>query len=118
MAEKEGQAVYEQARDKTIANTEPLSLRGLIMSAVALIALVLVFNGLLTQDESDQLMDAVEKLLLALIAVAPFITALWGRLSVWSPKTAAGVAVQNVQAGFDAAQAGNARPEPTLAPPP
>lgn len=105
-----GHEVREQAQDPGILNTEPAVVRGAVISAVGAIATILVVLGVLTEEQKTVLQDNAGAIALAVITILPILQAIWTRASVYSPRTAAKVAVANADSPVLA--------PPTLLPPP
>lgn len=105
-----GRAVIEQSRDNGWLNRDPAVVRGAVISAVGAIATLLVVAGWLDASQKQVLEDNAGTIALAVLTIIPILQAIWTRASVYSPRTAAKIAVVNA-----------AKPEgasPTLVPPP
>jgi len=111
--QKTGQEVVAQARDDSFLNTEPLVAKAAVVGIVTSICIALGAFGLISEDQRDIIVDQVGSITVALFVLAPIIisavNALWGRLSAFSPRSAAKIAVSN---------AANTTGVPTLSPPP
>jgi hypothetical protein len=83
---------------------------GSVVGIVGAAASILVIGGYIDADQSQQLKDAAGQLVPAVLIIVAIIQAVITRLHVYSPKSAANVAVINANA-----PAGSA---PILAPPP
>lgn len=122
--EPTGQAVVEQAQDKSFWNTDPAiakaAVTGLINGAVT----IGVVFGVMTEDQREPLTEGIGQVvvggLVTLSIVVPIVQGIWTRLSVWSPKHAAAAAVENYHKGRQEAMAAesvqsNSAAGPTLA---
>jgi hypothetical protein len=107
---KVGQEVNAQARDNSLFNTEPAVVRGGVISIVGALATLLVVGGVLDPGQKQQLEDNAGTIAVAVMVILPILQSVWTRFAVYSPRSAAKVAVVNA-----ARPAGDA---PTLNPPP
>jgi hypothetical protein len=105
-----GHPVVKIANDASLPNTEPALITGSVVGIVGAAASILVIGGYIDADQSQQLKDAAGQLVPAVLIIVAIIQAVITRLHVYSPKSAANVAVINANA-----PAGSA---PILAPPP
>lgn len=107
-------AVVEQARDNSLMNTEPLVAKAAVVGVVTSICIALGAFGLVTEEQRNIIVEQVGNITFGVFVLLPLIVsllnALWGRLSAFSPRTAARVAVINASR-----PAGS---EPTLLSPP
>lgn len=112
-----GQTVVEKAEDGGFWNVDPALAKGAVTSAANLIISVLILFGVMTEDQREPIVAAltstVAGVLAFLVIVVPVLQAAWTRLSVWSPRSAALLALVNARRGYEAAQEGK-RPEPTI----
>lgn len=122
MSEKSGAAVIEQADDDGFWNTDPAIAKGAVTGAAAGVTTIAVVFGVMEESQREPLIAAVGETafwaVTALTFIVPIVQAAWTRLSVWSPRTAARVALANAQRAYAAGREGAAPPPPTLAPPP
>jgi hypothetical protein len=105
-----GHPVVKLANDSSLGNSEPALITGSVVGIVGAVASVLVIGGYIDPNQSQQLKDAAGQLVPAVLIIAAIIQAIITRLHVYSPKSAAQVAVMNA-----AAPAGT---PPSLDPPP
>jgi len=110
MADMSGHEVVKQANDNSIQNTDPALVRGTIVGIVAAVCSILVLGGYIDESQKQSIIDNVGIIVPALVALISIIQAIWTRMAVYSPRSAAKIAVTNA-----AAPAGT---PPTLAPPP
>lgn len=110
MSDKTGREVVRQANDSSWLNSEPSVVRGAVISVVGAIATLLVVGGVLDQDQKRQLEENAGTIAVAVLVILPILQSIWTRLAVYSPRTAAKIAVENATLPSGAA--------PTLAPPP
>jgi hypothetical protein len=110
MTDLSGHEVVQQARDNSITNTDPAMVRGAVVGIVTAVGSILVIGGYISEDQKQALADNAGVIVPALFAIAAVVQAIWTRMSVYSPRTAAKIAVANA-----VAPAGS---PPTLAPPP
>jgi hypothetical protein len=108
--QKAGQEVNAQAKDNSLLNTEPAVVRGAVISVVGALATLLVVGGVLDESQKRQLEDNAGTIAVAVMLILPILQSVWTRFAVYSPRSAAQVAVAN------AAQPAGALP--TLDPPP
>lgn len=92
---KTGEEVREQARDPSWLNRDPAIVRGAVISLVGAVATVLVVAGVLDTEQKRVLEDNAGIIALAVLTVVPIVQAAWTRASVYSPRTAAKIAVAN-----------------------
>jgi predicted aspartyl protease len=107
---KIGGAVVEQARDTSWLNAEPAVVRGAVISVVGALATLLVVGGILDQDQKKQLEENAGTIAVAVMIILHILQSIWTRFAVYSPKSAATIAVVNAAAPAGAV--------PTLDPPP
>lgn len=109
MTDKTGAAVVAQANDDSILNTEPAVARGAVIALVGAVGTVLVVAGVLDEGQKRTLEENAGTIAVAVLTIVPILQAVWTRFAVYSPRTAAGIAVEN---------ATSPSPVPTLEPPP
>jgi uncharacterized membrane protein len=106
--------VVEQSRDNSWWNRDPLVVKAAVVGFATSIAVALGAFGLITEEQRDIIITQVGNITVGVVVLAPLVislvTALWARLSVFSPRTAAKIAVLNASR-----PAGS---EPTLLSPP
>jgi hypothetical protein len=90
-----GTEVYAQASDNSIFNADPAIVRGAVISIVGLIAGLLVMTGVLSAEQKQVLEDNAGAIAVAVITILPILQAIWTRFAVYSPRTAAQIAVTN-----------------------
>lgn len=95
---KVGAAVVAQAEDNSLENTNPVAWRGALGSIVALLLMIAVYQGWITQDSSNVVSENIDKIIDAILVILPIAIALWARLKAYAPKTAAKIAVANASA--------------------
>jgi hypothetical protein len=105
-----GREVRDQARDNSFLNTEPAIARGAVIAGVGAVGTILVVFGVLDNAQKDALAENAGTIVVAILAIVPIVQAVWTRLAVYSPRTAARIAVENASLPVGAA--------PTMAPPP
>lgn len=114
MSEIEGSAVEAQARDNSILATDPLVAKAAVIGIATSVLIALGAFGLVSEEQRTVIIEQVGNITYGVFVVLPLViamvTALWARLSVYSPRTAARIAVANA-----AQPAGS---EPTLLSPP
>ena len=110
MADKTGAAVVAQANDDGLLNTEPAIARGAVIALVGAVGTVLVVAGVLDEGQKQVLEENAGTIAVALLTIVPILQAVWTRFAVYSPRTAAGIAVENATSPIGSA--------PTLEPPP
>jgi hypothetical protein len=84
--------------------------RGAVISVVGALATLLVVGGVLDRDQQRQLEDNAGTIAVAVMVIIPILQSIWTRFSVYSPRSAAKVAVANAAKPTGAV--------PTLDPPP
>lgn len=91
--------VVEQAQDNSIWNTDPLVAKAAVVGFVSSVLIALGAFGLVTEEQRLVIIEQVGNITFGVFVVLPLIisllTALWSRLSVYSPRTAARIAVFN-----------------------
>jgi hypothetical protein len=105
-----GHPVVDISRDKSLTNTEPALITGSVVGIVGAAASILVIGGYIDADQATQLKDSAGQIVPAVLIIAAIIQAVITRLHVYSPKSAATVAVINANAPVGSA--------PVLDPPP
>lgn len=95
MAEVRGEAVIEQANDNSILNTEPAVVRGAVVSLVGAVGTVLVISGAISPEQKQVLEENAGTIAVAAMTILPILLSIWQRFSVYSPRTAARIAVEN-----------------------
>lgn len=112
--QKIGGEVVAQAHDNGIWNTDPLVAKAAVIGVATSVCLALGAFGIVTEEQRLTIIEQVGNVTYGLFVVLPIVvslvTAAWARLSVYSPRSAAKIAVANA-----AAPAGSV---PTLDPPP
>src|SRR5215207_8635557 len=108
--QKVGGEVVEQATDNSIFNAEPAVVRGAVISVVCAFAALLVVGGVLDQGQKEALEQNAGTIAVAVMVILPILQSIWTRFAVYSPRSAAKIAVVNAAAP--------ARTVPTLDPPP
>ncbi len=102
--------VVAQARDTSILNTDPALVKGTIVGIVGAVASILVIGGYIDEGQKQALVDNVGVIVPAVLVIASIVQSVWIRATVYSPRTAAKIAVVNA-----ALPSGSG---PTLIPPP
>ncbi len=92
---KTGGEVVRQANDNSLLNSEPAVVRGAVISVVGLLATLLVMSGILDQSQKQALEDNAGSIAVAVVMILPILQSIWVRFSVYSPRSAARVAVEN-----------------------
>ncbi|HTE20935.1 MAG TPA: hypothetical protein VK689_21430 [Armatimonadota bacterium] len=105
---KTGYAVVEQAQDGSPWNAEPAVVRGAVISVVGAVATLLVVSGVLTIEQKEALEQNAGTIAVAVLVILPILQSVWTRFAVYSPRSAAKIAVSNAPVGVT----------PTLDPPP
>ncbi len=93
--QKQGGEVVRQAGDNGIWNTEPSVVRGAVVGIVAAIGSILVIGGYVDTGEVDTVKDAAGQIVPAVFIILGIVQAVWTRFSVYSPRSAARIAVAN-----------------------
>lgn len=123
MSDTTGDAVVRQANDDSWWNKDPLVVKAAVTGAVGSVLLALGAFGLVTEEQRLVIMEQVGNIAYGVFVVLPLVVAMVtaiagkvGKTGVFSPKTAAEVAVVNYNRGkvTYAEAAGGARPGPTL----
>jgi hypothetical protein len=114
MSDKTGQAVVAQANDDGLMNKDPLVVKAAVVGVVTSVLVALGAFGLVTEGQRTTIIHAVGEITYYVFVLLPIVvslaTALWARLSVYAPRTAARIAVLNAEKPAGAA--------PTLITPP
>lgn len=109
-----GSEVIEQARDNSIWNTEPVVAKAAVVGITTSVLIALGAFGLVSEEQRTVIIEQVGNITYGVFVILPLVisllTALWGRLSAYSPRSAAKIAVANAAAPAGAV--------PTLDPPP
>jgi hypothetical protein len=123
MSDTTGDAVVRQAQDDSWWNEDPLVVKAAVTGTVGSVLLALGAFGLVTEEQRLVIIEQVGAIAYGLFVVLPFVVAMVtaivgkvGKTGVFSPKTAAEVAVRNYNLGrspFSEA-AGGVAPGPTL----
>lgn len=92
-----GAEVVEKAHDNSWWNKEPAVVRGAIVSLVGAAATVLVVSGVLDTEQKRTLEENAGTIAVAVMVIIPILQSVWTRLSVYSPRTAARIAVKNAE---------------------
>src|SRR5688500_11993227 len=111
--QKAGMEVRQQAADNSFWNTDPLVAKAAVVGAAGSILRALGAFGLVTEEQRLLIIESSGTIIYGLFVVLPIVvsllTAVWARLSVYSPRSAARIAISN---------ATNRSAVPTLDPPP
>lgn len=103
--------VVAQAQDNSWWNKDPLVMKAAAVGIATSIAVSLGAFGLITDEQRTIIIEQVGNITFGVFVILPLVislaTALWARLSVFSPRTAARAAVTSATTGV-----------PTLMPPP
>ena len=117
-----GAEVREQATDNSFWNTDPLVAKAAVVGVAGSVLMALGAFGIITEEQRLLIIEQIGNITYGVFVVLPIVvslvTALWARLSVYSPRSAARIAVTNAQLGQDARARGEMVAVPTLAPPP
>ncbi len=92
---KVGAEVVRQANDDSWENSEPAVVRGAVISVVGLLATLLVMSGILDQSQKQTLEDNAGSIAVAVVLILPILQSIVTRLAVYSPRSAARVAIEN-----------------------
>ena len=99
---KIGSAVIAQARDNSWWNKDPVVMKGIVAGGATSICIALGAFGIISEEQRTTIVEQVGNLTVAVFVIAPIVittgTALWQRLSAWSPRSAARIAVLNAEA--------------------
>lgn len=94
-----GKEVRDIARDTSIMNTDPLIAKAAVVGFVTSVLIALGAFGIVTEEQRTIIVEQVGNITLGLFIILPIvvsvINALWGRLSTFSPRSAAATAVRN-----------------------
>jgi hypothetical protein len=94
-----GGEVVAQSQDNSWWNRDPLVVKAAAVGITTSVLLALGAFGLVSEEQRLVITEQVGNLAYAVFVVLPIIvslaTALWARLSVFSPRTAARIAVRN-----------------------
>jgi nitrate/nitrite transporter NarK len=93
-----GPEVVRQATDNSLGNTEPAIVAGAVVGIVGAVGSILVIGGYIDDSQSQQLKDAAGQIIPALFIVAAVVQAAWTRMKVYSPRSAAQIAIVNAKA--------------------
>ena len=108
---KTGAEVIEQAHNTSIWNTEPVVAKAAVVGVTTSVLIALGAFGIVTEEQRTVIIEQVGNITYGVFVILPLIisllTALWSRLSAFSPRTAARSAVASAQSGVA-----------TLSPPP
>jgi hypothetical protein len=111
---KTGGAVFAQANDDSLLNTDPLVAKAAVVGVTTSVLIALGAFGLVSEEQRLLVIEQVGNITYGVFVVLPLIvslvTAIWARVSTFSPRTAAKIAVQNAALPAGAA--------PTLLTPP
>jgi len=109
-----GPAVVRQSQDNSVMNTDPLVVKAAVIGVATSLLVAAGAFGLVTEEQRTIVIEQIGNIAYGLAVILPLlitmITALWARLSVYAPRTAARIAVDNAKQPADS--------PPTLAPPP
>jgi peptidoglycan/LPS O-acetylase OafA/YrhL len=112
--QKVGTAVHRQATDNSLMNTDPLVAKAAVIGVATSVLIALGAFGLVSEEQRTVIIEQVGNITYGVFVVLPIIvslvTAAWARLSVYSPRSAARIAVANASAPAGAV--------PALDPPP
>lgn len=93
--------VVAQSRDNGIMNTEPLVAKAAVVGVVTSICIAAGAFGLVTEEQRTIIVEQVGNITVAVFILLPLlvslVNSLWGRLSAFSPRTAAKIAVINAE---------------------
>lgn len=96
---KTGSEVVEQARDTSFWNTEPLVAKAAVTGFTGSALIALGAFGLVTEDQRTIIVEQVGNITYGVFVLVPMgisvATAIWARLSTFSPRTAAKIAIVN-----------------------
>jgi hypothetical protein len=91
--------VVRQSLDTSIMNTEPVVAKAAVVGVVGSVLLALAAFGIVTEEQRLVIIEQIGNITYGLFTLLPIaftiISAVWGRLSAFSPKRAAGIAVVN-----------------------
>jgi uncharacterized membrane protein len=94
-----GDEVVAQSQDNSWWNRDPLLVKAAVVGVTTSILLALGAFGLVSEEQRGAITHAVGETVYWAFVLLPlvisFTTALWARLSVVSPRTAAKIAVRN-----------------------
>lgn len=115
MAEpKVGAEVVAQANDDSWFNTEPAVAKAVVVGGTTSVLIAAGAFGLVSEEQRTVIIDQVGNITYGVFVLLPIgislATAAWARLSTFSPRTAARIAIANAKAPAGAA--------PTLMSPP
>ncbi len=101
--QKVGQEVRAQAIDSSVFNTEPVVAKAAVVGFVTSVCLALGAFGIVTEEQRLTIIEQVGNITYGIFVILPLlvalVSALWGRLSAFSPRTAARSAVASAQSG-------------------
>lgn len=96
-----GEEVREQAADNSIMNTEPVVAKAAAVGIATSLLVAAGAFGLVTEEQRTIIIEQVGNITYGLFVILPLvitmISALWGRLSAFAPKTAAMIALVNLR---------------------
>lgn len=111
---KTGAEVIRQSRNDSWWNKDPLLMKAAVVGVTGSICLALGAFGIVSEEQRLTIIETIGNITYGVFTLLPLffaiVTALWARLSVFSPRTAAKIAVANAAAPSGAA--------PTLLSPP
>lgn len=93
--------VVAQANDDSLWNTEPAVAKAAVVGLVTSILVALGAFGLVSEEQRTAIVQAVGEVTYYLFVLLPLLASvaagIWTRLSVWSPRSAARLAIENAQ---------------------
>ncbi len=96
---KTGGAVFAQANDNSWWNKDPLMVKAGVVGITTSILIALGAFGLVSEDQRTLVIEQVGNITYGLFVILPLLisllTGVWARLSVYSPRSAARIAVDN-----------------------
>ena len=96
---KSGNAVRLQALDNSFWNTDPLIAKAAVVGFLGSVLLALGAFGIVSEEQRLLIIEQVGNITYGIFVVLPIVvslvTAVWARLSVFSPRSAAQIAVSN-----------------------
>lgn len=100
---KTGGEVFAQAHDSSLWNTEPVVAKAAVVGVVTSVCLALGAFGVVSEEQRLTIIEQVGNITYGVFVVLPIIitllTAVWQRVSAFSPRTAARSAVASAQSG-------------------
>lgn len=100
--QKVGSEVHRQALDNSVMNTDPLVAKAAVIGVATSVLIALGAFGLVSEEQRTVIIEQVGNITYGVFVILPIVvslvTALWARLSVYSPRSAARIAVANAAA--------------------